>query len=161
LSNFYYAVERLLQEEGGYVNDPDDPGGETKYGITKRTYPQLDIASLTKFDAERIYREDWWTPLHLEGIDDREVAAKTLSLCVNMGGAYGIKMLQRACRATGGAVADDGRLGHVTLASVNVSDWKALLAALKSEAAGHYRLLVERRPVNKKYLKGWLNRAYR
>lgn len=161
MSNFYYAVERLLEEEGGYVNDPDDAGGETKFGISKRVYPQLDIKGLTKFDAEQIYREDYWTRMHLEGIDDKEVASKALSLVVNIGGAWGIKMLQRACRATGGNVEEDGRLGPETLASINLSNPKALLAALKSEAAGHYRLLAERFPHNRKFLRGWLNRAYR
>ncbi|KWT77357.1 glycosyl hydrolase 108 family protein [Candidatus Magnetominusculus xianensis] len=58
----YYtaAVRFVLDAEGGYVNDPDDPGGETKYGISKRAYPSLDIKSLTIEDAKRLYRRDYW-----------------------------------------------------------------------------------------------------
>lgn len=48
--------------EGGYVNDPDDPGGETKYGISKRAYPHLDIKNLTKQEAHTLYLQDYWVP---------------------------------------------------------------------------------------------------
>src|SRR5690606_28008981 len=52
---FRRAVEVVLKHEGGYVNNPSDPGGETKYGISKRSYPELDIANLTQEDAIAIY----------------------------------------------------------------------------------------------------------
>ena len=54
--NFEDAFDRLISHEGGYVNDPLDPGGETKFGISKRSYPTLDIAALTREDARAIYR---------------------------------------------------------------------------------------------------------
>ena len=56
------AVDFVLRHEGGYVNDPDDPGGETKYGISKRAHPGLDIKQLNKMDAIRIYGADYWRP---------------------------------------------------------------------------------------------------
>lgn len=59
-NGFAAALELLLHFEGGYVNDPNDAGGETKYGISKRAYPNLDIASLTKSDAAEIYLRDYW-----------------------------------------------------------------------------------------------------
>ena len=46
--NFNKIIEKVLEHEGGYVNDPTDLGGETKYGITKRFYPDVDIKNLTK-----------------------------------------------------------------------------------------------------------------
>ena len=58
--NFDVAFEKLIGHEGGYVNDARDPGGETKYGISKRAYPDEDIAGLTLERAKQIYRRDCW-----------------------------------------------------------------------------------------------------
>lgn len=65
-SNFERAFASLMVSEGGYVNDPNDPGGETKYGISKKAYPELDIASLTAAQAREIYRRDYWNALELD-----------------------------------------------------------------------------------------------
>ena len=51
-------ISKVLEHEGGYVNDPKDLGGETNFGITKRWYPDLDIKNLTKEDAIEIYKKD-------------------------------------------------------------------------------------------------------
>jgi lysozyme family protein len=58
--NFNTAFERLIGHEGGYINHSQDPGGETKYGISKRQYPGLHIAELTLDDAKAIYKRDYW-----------------------------------------------------------------------------------------------------
>ena len=58
--NFDKAFKFVIGAEGKYSNDPDDPGGETKYGISKRAHPTLDIKSLTIDDAQTIYRSDYW-----------------------------------------------------------------------------------------------------
>jgi lysozyme family protein len=57
--------EWILTTEGGYVNNPQDPGGETKYGISKRAYPNIDIAKLTLDQALNIYYNAYWQPLGL------------------------------------------------------------------------------------------------
>ena len=57
---FKDIINNVLQSEGGYVYDKDDPGGETKYGISKRAYPDFDIKNLTKDDAKAIYLRDFW-----------------------------------------------------------------------------------------------------
>jgi lysozyme family protein len=67
---FDAAVNEVLGEEAGYVNNPADPGGETKWGISKRAFPQVDIASLSRDDAKALYRTHYWdplTPYHLGG----------------------------------------------------------------------------------------------
>jgi lysozyme family protein len=67
---FEAAVNEVLGEEAGYVNNPADPGGETKWGISKRAFPDLDIANLSRDDAKTIYRSHYWDPLavyHLTG----------------------------------------------------------------------------------------------
>jgi len=64
---FTAAVTTLLEVEGGYVDNPSDPGGRTNWGISQRAYPGLDIRSLTREDAVSLYRRDYWArvPAHL------------------------------------------------------------------------------------------------
>lgn len=159
---FRHAVEMVLQHEGGYVNDPADPGGETKYGISKRAYPHLDIRNLTREEAIAIYRRDWWDRYRYGEIQDADVAAKVLDLAVNTGPVYAAMIVQRALHACGRRdVEIDGIIGSQTLAAINsVRPRAALLAAIKAEAAAHYRLLVERRPELRRFEQGWITRAY-
>lgn len=65
--SFEDAFKFVIGEEGGYVNNASDPGGETKYGISKRAYPNEDIANLTIERAKQIYRSDYWDALALDG----------------------------------------------------------------------------------------------
>lgn len=168
MSYFDIAVNDLLGmidvaddgAEGGYVNDPRDPGGETKFGISKANHPDVDIKSLTERQARDIYKVEYWDRFHLDDIDDAAVASKTFSLVVN-DGLFGVKCLQRACRACGHYVKDDGVIGSATANAVRLSDKQSLLAALKSEGAGYYRSVVVRKPEMKWALEGWLARAYR
>ena len=60
ISSYNKALSFVLKWEGGYVDNPEDPGGETKYGISKRSYPNLDIKNLTKQQASKIYKKDYW-----------------------------------------------------------------------------------------------------
>lgn len=60
MSDFERAVAFVLAHEGGYVNNPQDPGGETNWGISKRSYPDLDIRNLTRARAVEVYRRDYW-----------------------------------------------------------------------------------------------------
>lgn len=66
MADFDRAFRLLIGEEGGYSADPHDPGGETKFGISKRAYPAIDIANLTIDQAKAIYRRDYWAPLQLD-----------------------------------------------------------------------------------------------
>lgn len=158
---FARAVEVVLAHEGGYVHDPDDPGGETHWGISRRQYPDLDIASLTKDQAAAIYFRDWWNRYGYDRIHDTEVATKVLDLSVNMGPGAAHKCLQRALHACGQRhVTIDGVLGPQTIGAANSVPADVLLAALRAEAAAYYRQLAERDPRRQKYLVGWLNRAY-
>ena len=71
-----------------------------------------------------------------------------------------MKLIQRALRAAGEQVAEDGIIGPITLSAINKADPTDLLAALKSEAAGLYRLIAQANPSQQKFINGWLNRAY-
>jgi len=158
---FLRAVEVVLAHEGGYVNDPADPGGETKYGISKRQYPELDIASLTRKQAIEIYRRDWWDKYGYGRLASSAIATKVFDLSVNVGPRRAHEMLQRALHAVGRRdVVVDGIIGPQTISAANAAPPDALLAALRAEAAAYYRQLIERNPALKKYERGWLNRAY-
>ena len=157
---FEQIINVVLEHEGGYVNDPNDKGGETKFGISKRSYPNVDIKNLTLNDAKAIYKRDFWDNQPYKNIVDIKLATKVFDLSVNMGSSQANKLLQRALRATGQQVVEDGVLGIKTLAAVNQADSSDLLASLKSEAAGYYRVLVALKPEQSRFIQGWLTRAY-
>jgi lysozyme family protein len=117
MADFQHSFDRLIGNEGGYVNNPADPGGETKWGISKRSYPNLDIASLTRDQAAEIYKRDFWE--HLGDIPDA-VKFQAFDFAVNSGLSTAIRKLQAAI-----GVADDGIFGPIsrsTLNSMNVND---------------------------------------
>ena len=158
---FKKAFNYVLKNEGGYVNNSSDPGGETKYGISQRSYPNLNIRQLSLKDAEKIYFCDYWLKGKFEQIPDENVATQLFDLSVNLGIRAMTIVLQRALRSVGINVVEDGLLGFQTLSGVSFSEASILLAAIKSEAAGYYRLIAAKNPQQQKFLQGWLNRAYR
>ncbi len=110
--NFDEVFDRVLGHEGGYVNDPNDPGGETNWGISKRSYPDLNIQALTRDHAKLIYRTDFWDRIYGDVLPDG-VAFQTFDFAVNSGIETAIRYLQRAL-----GVADDGHFGPVTRSAV-------------------------------------------
>ena len=158
--HFEYAVHFVLLHEGGYVNDPDDDGGETNFGISKRSYPHVDIAHLTVEQAKSIYKNDFWDPQLYKYIEDIHLATKVFDLAVNMGPSWAHQLMKRALKSAGQNMVEDGILDLMTLTAINESEPGILLAALKSEAAGYYRTLAAIQPKKNKFLKIWLKRAY-
>lgn len=159
---FLSAVKRLLTDEGGYTDRTRDAGGATRFGIAQREYPQLDIKTLTREQAIEIYWRDWWCKFRYGALPS-PLSAKMLDLAVNIGPSETTRCLQRALRASGVAIAENGILGPLTRASVARANQAALIAALRSEAAAHYRLVAASKTesaAGKDFLAGWLNRAY-
>lgn len=152
-------ISRVIAEEGGYVDDPKDPGGETKYGISKRSYPNVDIKNLTPEQAAAIYQRDWWDRYGFDRVPER-VSAKLFDAAVNIGMSPAIRCLQRALRANQYQIVEDGELKAETLALLLAADPFALLSAYRSELASYYRLIIAHRPDQIRFLNGWLNRAY-
>ena len=107
--DFNAAFTALIGNEGGYVNDPRDPGGETKYGISKRAYPGEDIAGMTLERAKEIYLRDYWGPAGCDAVPD-QIKFVLFDTAVNSGVKTAIKMLQAAVAET-----QDGVLGPKTL----------------------------------------------
>jgi lysozyme family protein len=160
ITKFLKAFDYLMCHEGGYSNDPKDAGGETKFGISKRSYPHLDIKNLTRDQARQIYFCDFWLKGKYEQIKDENIALKLFGLAVHTGIPQSNKLIQRALRAAGAPVTEDGIIGPITLAAINKADPTDLLAALKSESAGYYRLIANANPSQQRFIEGWLNRAY-
>ena len=98
--NFDKIIEKVLEHEGGYVNDPNDLGGETNYGITKRFYPDVDIKNLTREQAKDIYKRDYWDKNRVESLPEN-LWHIFFDMCVNMGRGTAVKILQRAANGKG------------------------------------------------------------
>lgn len=114
--NFDNAVELILKHEGGYVDHPDDPGGETNYGISKRAYPDLDIANLSKHDASLIYKEDYWDRIRGDDLP-YPLAILTFDAAVNSGVRRASRWLQYGV----GAKPTDGIIGDKTVEVANAA----------------------------------------
>ncbi len=133
MADFDRAFKYLIGEEGGYVNDPADPGGETKYGISARSYPRVNIRDLTLTDAKAIYKRDFWDPLQL---DQRQWGA---ALCL-----FDCAVNQGLTRA------------KALLAQVATSS-QPFVVAFQAERALHYASL----PTFARFGRGWMRRLLR
>lgn len=145
---FEVAVSRCLSHEGGYVNDPNDPGGETQWGISKRSYPNLDIAALTRDAAIAIYKRDFWDAIKADGLPG-SVVFQLFDFAINSGVGTAVRYFQRAL-----GVADDGYWGPHSQSVADSTSEADMLLGLVAE-----RLDFMRRLKNWKYHgAGWAAR---
>lgn len=128
--DFEFCIKIVLEKEGGYVNDPDDKGGETKFGISKRAFPNLDIANLTIEQAKAIYKKHYWDAINAESIKE-ELRLTAFDMAVNAGISTAKMILKMAN---------------------NLSEYTA-------KRIDHYKYLTKVRPKSIKYLNGWITRA--
>ena len=106
---FQVAMEVIFKFEGGYVCNPNDPGGETNLGISKRSYPNCNIKNLTKEYAALIYRMDYWDACHCDKLPEC-IRLMVFDCAVNQGAVTAKKFLQRCI-----GVNDDGIIGPITI----------------------------------------------
>ena len=125
--SFDQAFSRLIGNEGGYANDPADPGGETNWGISKRSYPDVDIAGLTRDGAKAIYLRDFWQRGHMDNFDGA-LSFQVFDFAVNSGIETAVRALQRAA-----GVADDGYIGPVTSTAIKALPVPHMLALFIAE----------------------------
>lgn len=97
--NFAHAFAQVIGHEGGYVNHPDDPGGETKFGVSKRAYPDEDIANLTLERAKELYYRDYWEKLPAL-TDYPHLKERMFDFAINSGPKRAIKTLQKVLDVT-------------------------------------------------------------
>jgi lysozyme family protein len=159
-SKFQRALEVVLAYEGGYTNDPDDPGGKTAFGIAQAYNPTVNVANLTEADAIDYYYHKWqeW---QLEDLTTN-VAAELFEQAVHFGPSQAWTNAQLACCLMGVTVKIDGRLGPITRHALNglaVHYEDALVADLNGYQFQAYCARVSRNPNAAKYIKGWLKRT--
>ena len=141
------AFNRLIGHEGGYVNDPKDPGGETNWGISKRSYPDINIKNLSRDDAKAIYLKDFWSLL---GEADPAIKFQVFDFAVNGGLSVSIRKLQAAV-----GVADDGHWGPISSAALAKMDLNDVLLKFNAQRIRYYTAL----STWPTYGKGWANRV--
>jgi peptidoglycan hydrolase-like protein with peptidoglycan-binding domain len=141
--NFAACLEIVLQQEGGFSDNPADPGGATKFGITLKTLADFrekpvtkeDVQALTKDEAREIYRANYWNTMSCNQLP-RGIDLIAFDFGVNAGPRTAIKALQRAAGVT-----DDGSIGPVTLAAIRAHQPANLVNRMAAERMKHYRSL--------------------
>jgi lysozyme family protein len=150
---FLKCIPIILQNEGGYVDDPDDPGGETNFGISTRYFPEEDIKNMTPERATEIYYEHFWLPMNLIGINDENAVLQVFDFGVNGGPGFSIMKLQELI-----GVKADGGCGPITKAAANNYPGD-LFADFKEVRKSFYRQDAEEHPKMQKDLEDWLSRV--
>lgn len=158
------AIVKLFGVEGGEVNDPDDRGGHTKYGISQRSYPAEDIHALTLERAAALYERDFWKPLRLSEVHNQTIAEEIFDTAVNCGIGTGAKILQEAINLSNYPeldIAVDLHIGPATIAAVNNHrSPKALYKALNGLQFMHYAAIIKRNPKQEKFFRSWASRVF-
>lgn len=164
-SNFKKAFKEVIGIEGGYVNNSNDKGGETKYGISKRAYPHLDIKKLTLKDAEQIYYNDYWFNIKLDYIDNYAIQSELFDTAVNMGIYKAQTIFQQALNLMNRNQKNykdlvvDGVIGNKTIQAYNKVDKKILLKVLNGLQFMNYVRICERDKSQEVFFNGWMKRV--
>ncbi|MEI7503131.1 MAG: glycosyl hydrolase 108 family protein [Paludibacter sp.] len=167
------AFQRMLTHEGGYVNDPNDQGGETYKGISRANHRnwagwtcidkykgKTDFPSILDKDVklqneiEEFYHIHFWSPLNADCITNQTNADSIFDFAVNAGLITSIQLAQTIIGTKA-----DGIIGVQTLAKLNTVDSKHFQAAFTVGKIAYYVYIVKRSPANKKYFYGWVIRA--
>jgi lysozyme family protein len=171
VADFSTALVKTLKHEGGYANDPLDPGGETYHGISRRAHPGWPGWVLV--DAQRwedpalksavstLYRARYWNPVGGDAIPDQTLAEEVFDAGVNVGLGRVARWAQIGLNVLGGTLAEDGAWGSKTraaLASITARDARALYVLLRSQRGMHYLNLAQHGASGRRFIRGWLSR---
>lgn len=169
MADYADALKVILIHEGGstFTDDPDDPGGATKFGISLRFLKDHgidldldgdidadDIRGLDDEKTAKLYKQFFWNLVHGDDFTDQAVACKLFDMAVNMGPQRAICLIQRAA-----LVPDDGVFGPKTFAAVESFSKPMLFENLEQMLGNFYQACVDARPSSAKFLPGWLVRA--
>lgn len=173
-------AEEIVAREGGYVNDPDDPGGATNFGVTIHTMRALgldldrdgdvdarDVRALTREQAVSIFIKNYFQKTRIDILPE-PIQASVFDMYVNAG-SNAVKILQRLLKEFGEPVVVDGGLGPATAAAATRAYDKAgmfFVDAYGIARRNYYFGLADRRPASRKYARtksgakgGWIKRA--
>lgn len=147
-------IDEIIRREGGYSNNPADPGGETKYGISQRAFPNEDIKNLTYDRARFLYAQRYIVGPGFDQLAPSPLKEQLIDYGVNSGPHLAIMKLQEILGVTA-----DGVLGPKTLAAVAACEVRALNNHLMAARLRMLANLVAKRPAQVQFLRGWVNRA--
>ncbi len=145
---FNNTIHHLLEFEGGYCNDPDDRGGETNFGISKKAFPSVDIKGLTQEAAIDIYAA-LWKDYQIDKLPET-LQHIVFDCAVNCGRHRAICLLQRCALET-----EDGILGTYTIKGAQ----NVTIEQYAKARYDFYHRIVARNPSQAKFLRGWLRRV--
>ena len=152
---FNGAFDLLMEVEGGYVCDKDDSGGETKYGISKASYPHEDICNITVERAKEIYKRDYWDRCKCDQLPDC-LSVAVFDFAVNSGTNRAIMLLQKALDVT-----VDGIIGNQTIGAANRLNPRKTLEKYIDLRTDFIMNIVKKKPDQQCFLRGWTNRIKR
>jgi lysozyme family protein len=147
--DFDTAFDRVIGNEGGLVDDPNDPGGLTQWGISQSSYPDVDIRALTRNDAKQIYRRDFWERIHADQLGEG-IAFQVFDFAVNSGIGTAVRKLQRTI-----GVADDGHFGPISRAALAALSQSDVIMRFAAERLDFWRSL----STWPRFGNGWAGRA--
>lgn len=147
--SFERAFDMVIGHEGGLVDNPADPGGLTKFGISQRAYPGEDIRNLTMARAQELYRHDYWNPIRGDQLPV-PLAICLFDMAVNSGVSQAVRTLQKAID-----VPIDGVLGPGTLGKALSLPTEILVAYMQAERLMYLVSL----PTFTNFGRGWIRRV--
>jgi lysozyme family protein len=170
MADFKLFFNRLLQEEGGYVDNPNDPGGPTKYGVTLAEYIRSggtdlngdgqinadDIKLLTTNDAFNIAKKDYWDPINGDLINNQSIANFIFDWGYNAGIRTAGRYVQRVLGFNPANI--DGIIGPATVNAINSANQENLFNSLKATRESFYRAIAANNPKQAGFLNNWLSR---
>ncbi len=167
MADFVLAIVKTLAREGGskHTETPGDTGGATKYGISQKAYPNLNIKNLTEAEARAIYKRDYWDKIRGGDIDSQAIAESIFDFAVNAGVSTSIKIAQKAVnRVFPGALDVDGVVGGQTIAAINrcnelSNSQELFLSVFALEKLQRYADICNKNREQSKFLLGWVNRT--
>lgn len=173
MANYDQAFQLVLNNEGGYVNDPDDPGGETYKGIARKMnskwpgWVNVDMAkqkpnfpgnlendAQLQDEIKTFYRINYWDKIKGDDLTSQEVADSIFDFGVNAGTGTSARLAQMVVDATA-----DGVIGPNSVAKINAFDPEFFLASFALAKIARYINIVKKNPSSKKYFYGWVKRT--
>jgi lysozyme family protein len=175
MADFNLAIPLILKLEGGFVDNKNDIGGATNFGVSlrwlkaqgllenlelqDRTQDEVQVVKdLTADDAKALYKTYFWNPNNYDSINSQMIAEKIFNMTVNMGARRSHLIVQNCLGFT--SEQRDGLMGAKTIAEVNAAASAPFVVALQNMQAAFYRQLVAVNPKLQPFLQGWLNRSY-
>lgn len=164
-----FAIDYVLQNEGGFVDDPFDDGGPTNMGVTQHTLSVFrgapasvgDVKALSLLQAESIYLWMYFKPMGLESVHSEAMQACLLDAGVLYGPVTSVRMAQLTCCVLGKEVEVDGHLGPETAKAINEFTEESFISGFYAQVLRRIEEVIIHNKTNERYRLGWTNRAQR